>query len=80
MAKKLPNAGDLTPEQLANPQAFMPNPNRLFTAREDKDALKRYLSQKWLKRADSQPTEPATAPSTASASTVSAKAKSASAA
>ena len=51
MAKKLPSGGDLTPEQLANPQAFMPNPNRLFTTREDKDALKRYRDERKKKKA-----------------------------
>ncbi|MBA3709745.1 MAG: signal recognition particle protein [Planctomycetes bacterium] len=46
MAEKLPDKEDLTPEQLANPGAFMPNPNRLFAKREDKDALKRYRAER----------------------------------
>ena len=29
-----------------NPGAFMPNPNRLFQSREDKDALKRYRAER----------------------------------
>ncbi len=41
MAAKLPQETELGPEQLANPQAFMPNPNRLFQKREDKDAMKK---------------------------------------
>ena len=37
MVDKLPDSEEgLSPEQLANPQAFMPNPNRLFATREDK--------------------------------------------
>ena len=37
MVSKLPDTEEgLSPEQLANPQAFMPNPNRLFATREDK--------------------------------------------
>jgi signal recognition particle subunit SRP54 len=51
MAKKLPDAGQLTPEQLANPQAFMPNPNRVFTTREDKDAMKKYRDERKKKKA-----------------------------
>jgi hypothetical protein len=46
LAGKLPADGQLTPEQLANPNAFMPNPNRLFQTREDKDALKRYRAER----------------------------------
>ncbi len=46
MAKRLPDPGSLGPEQLANPGAFMPNPNRLFQSREDKDALKRYRAER----------------------------------
>jgi signal recognition particle subunit SRP54 len=42
LAGKLPDEGELTPDKLANPQAFMPNPNRLFAKREDKDVLDRY--------------------------------------
>jgi hypothetical protein len=51
MAKKLPAQGELTPEMLANPQSFMPNPNRLFASREDKDALKRYRDERKKKKA-----------------------------
>ncbi|TVR44149.1 MAG: signal recognition particle protein [Planctomycetota bacterium] len=37
MVGRLPeNEEELTPDQLANPQSFMPNPNRLFATREDK--------------------------------------------
>jgi hypothetical protein len=51
MADKLPDREDLTPEQLANPQAFMPNPNRMFVKREDKDALDAYRkNRKRLKK------------------------------
>jgi signal recognition particle subunit SRP54 len=46
LAGKLPDKEDLTPEQLANPGSFMPNPNRLFAKREDKDALKRYRAER----------------------------------
>ena len=46
MAGRLPDQADLTPEQLANPQSFMPNANRLFTKREDKDALKAYRAER----------------------------------
>jgi hypothetical protein len=46
MAGKLPSQEELTPEQLANPSAFMPNPNRLFQKREDKDALKKYRAER----------------------------------
>ena len=46
LAGKLPDEGELTPEKLANPQAFMPNPNRLFAKREDKDALERYRKER----------------------------------
>ena len=46
MAGKLPNQEDLTPDQLANPQGFMPNPNRLFVKREDKEALDRYRKER----------------------------------
>jgi hypothetical protein len=42
----LPDEGDLTAEKLANPQSFMPNPNRLFAKREDKDALERYRKER----------------------------------
>ena len=47
MAGKLPDQEDLTPEQLANPQAFMPNPNRLFAQRSDK---KKERADKQLKK------------------------------
>jgi signal recognition particle subunit SRP54 len=46
LAERLPDQEELTPEQLANPQAFMPNPNRLFAKREDKDALERYRKER----------------------------------
>jgi signal recognition particle subunit SRP54 len=46
MASKLPNQEDLTPDMLANPQAFMPNPNRLFAKRENKDDLERYRKER----------------------------------
>ncbi len=46
LAERLPDQDELTPEQLANPQAFMPNPNRLFAKREDKDALERYRKER----------------------------------
>lgn len=46
MAGKLPSGEDLTPEKLANPGAFMPNPNRLFQKREDKDALRAYRAER----------------------------------
>jgi signal recognition particle subunit SRP54 len=46
LAAKLPDEGDLTPDKLSNPQAFMPNPNRLFAQREDKDALERYRKER----------------------------------
>ena len=54
MAKRLPNQGDLTPEQLANPQAFMPNPNKLFAPpaapRQDKAALERLRAERKRKK------------------------------
>lgn len=46
MAKKLPKEEELTPEQLANPQQFMPNPNRIFNRKEDNEALKRYRAER----------------------------------
>jgi len=46
MAQKLPDQEALTPEQLANPQQFMPNPNRIFTRKEDNEALKRYRAER----------------------------------
>jgi len=50
MAGKLPDQEDLTPEQLANPQAFMPNPNRLFSERVDKKKEKAAKKAKKKKR------------------------------
>jgi hypothetical protein len=50
MVDKLPEQEELTPSQLANPQGFMPNPNRLFTRREDKQNLKK-LRQERKKKA-----------------------------
>ncbi|MDA3960237.1 MAG: signal recognition particle protein [Planctomycetota bacterium] len=50
MAGKLPEQDELTPEQLANPQAFMPNPNRLFSARVDKKAERKAKQDKKKKR------------------------------
>ena len=50
MAGKLPDDGELTPEALANPQGFMPNPNRLFANRADKDALKRLRQERKKKK------------------------------
>jgi signal recognition particle subunit SRP54 len=46
LAGKLPDQEELTPEQLANPQQFMPNPNRIFTRKEDNEALKRYRAER----------------------------------
>jgi hypothetical protein len=46
MAQKLPDQEQLTPEQLANPQQFMPNPNRIFNRKEDNEALKRYRAER----------------------------------
>ena len=46
MAGKLPGPDEMTPEALANPGAFMPNPNKLFQSREDKEALKRYRAER----------------------------------
>ncbi len=46
MAAKLPAEGELTPEKLANPGSFMPNPERLFQKREDKESLKRYRAER----------------------------------
>lgn len=50
LVEKLPDEDELTPEQLANPQSFMPNPNRLFTQREDKKAMKKARQDKKKKR------------------------------
>ncbi len=41
MAAKLPGDDELTGDQLANPQDFMPNPNRLFAKREDKKQVRK---------------------------------------
>jgi len=46
LAGKLPQQEELTPEQLANPQQFMPNPNRIFNRKEDNEALKRYRAER----------------------------------
>jgi signal recognition particle subunit SRP54 len=46
MADRLPGQEELTPDKLANPGEFMPNPNRLFAKREDKDALDRYRKER----------------------------------
>ncbi len=46
LAAKLPDQEQLTPEQLANPQQFMPNPNRIFNRKEDNEALKRYRAER----------------------------------
>jgi signal recognition particle subunit SRP54 len=52
MVSKLPQDDDLTPEQLANPQAFMPNTNRLFAKRVDKKAEKKAKQAKKKARAN----------------------------
>ena len=46
MADKLPDNPDLTPEQLANPGAFMPSPDKLFAKKVDQDALKKYRAER----------------------------------
>ncbi len=46
LAAKLPAEDELTPEKLANPGSFMPNANRLFKPREDKDAMKAYRAER----------------------------------
>jgi signal recognition particle subunit SRP54 len=46
LAERLPEREELTPDQLANPQSFMPNPNRIFAKREDKEALDRYRKER----------------------------------
>jgi signal recognition particle subunit SRP54 len=46
MAEKLPEQEDLTPEQLANPRSFMPNPNRIFGKKDDNEAMKRYRAER----------------------------------
>jgi signal recognition particle subunit SRP54 len=46
MAGNLPDQEDLTPQQLANPQQFMPNPNRMFANKEDNEAKKRYRAER----------------------------------
>ncbi len=50
MASKLPSNPELTNEQLANPMGFMPNPNKLFQKREDKEALQRYRDERKRKK------------------------------
>ena len=50
MMGKLPEEENLTPEQLANPQEFMPNPNRLFAKRVDKKAERKAKQLKKKKR------------------------------
>ncbi|GDY14111.1 signal recognition particle protein [Planctomycetota bacterium] len=50
MAARLPDNPHLTPEQLANPQAFMPNPNKLFARKDDQDALKKYRQERKRKK------------------------------
>jgi signal recognition particle subunit SRP54 len=50
MAGKLPGEEELTPEQLANPQGYMPNPNRLFAKRVDKKAERKAKQQKKKKK------------------------------
>nr|MBA3847758.1 signal recognition particle protein [Planctomycetota bacterium] len=46
MAAKLPNQDELTPEQLANPGSFMPNPKKLFSKKDDNEAMKRYRAER----------------------------------
>ncbi|MCS6969400.1 MAG: signal recognition particle protein [Planctomycetota bacterium] len=46
LAKRLPPDGELTKERLANPQSFLPNPNRLLQKREDKEALRKYRAER----------------------------------
>ncbi len=46
LAAKLPDQEQLTPEQLANPGQFMPNPNKIFNRKEDNEALKRYRAER----------------------------------
>jgi len=46
MMGKLPDEEDLDPAALANPQEYMPNPNRLFAKREDKAAAKKRKQQR----------------------------------
>ena len=50
LASSLPGEGELSPEQLANPGAFMPNPNRLFSTREDKNQLKKVKQDRKKKK------------------------------
>ncbi len=46
LADKLPDQDELGPEQLANPQDYMPNPSRLFDQREDKDQVKKLRKER----------------------------------
>lgn len=46
MAGKLPGQGDLSLDQLTNPQGFMPNPNMVLGKREDKEAMERYRKER----------------------------------
>ena len=50
MVDRLPSEEEMTPEQLANPQAFMPNPNRLFAKRDDKKSLKKLRADRKKKK------------------------------
>jgi hypothetical protein len=50
LVDRLPDEGELTPDQLANPQSFMPNPNRLFASREDKKALQKLRQERKKKQ------------------------------
>ena len=52
MVSKLPQDEELSPEQLANPQEFMPNANRLFAKRVDKKAEKKAKQAKKKARAN----------------------------
>jgi signal recognition particle subunit SRP54 len=51
MSKNIHDEEELSPAQLANPQAFMPNPNRLFQTRDDKDQLKKLRAERKKKKA-----------------------------
>ncbi len=51
LAGNLPGDEELSSEQLANPQAFMPNPNRLFATRDDKNRLKKQKADRKKKKA-----------------------------
>ncbi|MFW5698397.1 MAG: signal recognition particle protein [Planctomycetota bacterium] len=50
MVGKLPDQDELTPDQLANPQGYMPNPNRLFAKRQDKKQERKVKQMKKKKR------------------------------